>query len=276
MPPPTTLDDPRLEANRRRWDELVPIHAGSRFYDVPRFLRGGCALLPIEVAAVGDPAGKSLCHLQCHFGLDTLSWARRGARVTGVDFSGAAIAKARELAAEAGIDARFVESEVTRAPEALEGERFDLVFTSWGVLGWLPDLDAWGRAVAALLAPNGVFHLAELHPTALLFDGSELARERTYGYFREPEPIVENGAGTYADRSAEVAATTRFSWIFELGQVVNALLGAGLVLERLEEQDATCCAIIEGMIEGEDRLWRLPPGGPSLPLSFTLRARRPG
>lgn len=268
--------DAMLEANRRRWDELVPIHAASRFYDVPRFLAGGCALLPIEVAAVGDVRGKTLCHLQCHFGLDTLSWARRGAVVTGVDFSSAAIAKARALAAEAGLDARFVEAEVTRAPEALGGARFDLVFTSWGVLGWLPDLEPWARAVAALLAPGGAFHLAEIHPTALLFDGSPLAKERTFGYFREAEPIVETTTSTYADRDAAVEAATSYSWIFELGQVVNALIDAGLVIERLEEHDGTCCEIIPGLVEGEDRLWRLPPGGRSLPLGFTIRARQPG
>src|SRR5690606_2911642 len=136
----------------------------SRFYDVDGFLAGGCSLLPIEREEVGDVRGKSLLHLQCHFGLDTLSWARRGARVTGVDFSSAAIAKAEELAARAVLEARFVECEVTRAGEALSHELFDVVCTSWGVLGWLPDLGAWARTAASLVKPGGTFYLAELHP----------------------------------------------------------------------------------------------------------------
>ncbi|MCB9595070.1 MAG: class I SAM-dependent methyltransferase [Sandaracinaceae bacterium] len=267
--------DEALAANRARWDELVAVHAASRFYDVPAFLAGRCTLLPIERAALGDVSGKRLLHLQCHFGLDTLSWARRGAIATGLDFSGEAVGAARELAVRAAIDARFVESEVTRAPEALDGERFDIVFTSWGVLGWLPDLDAWARAVAGTLAPGGVFHCVETHPTAWLFDGSPLAAARTYDYFRADEPIVDTSAGTYADRGAELVAVTRYSWIYELGQVVNALLDAGLVLERLEEHDGTCSEMIPGLVRGDDGLWRLPPGQLSLPLSFSLRARRP-
>src|SRR5688500_14181790 len=127
-----------LQQNQRHWDELVAIHTSSRFYDVDSFLAGECTLLPIERDALGDVANKSLVHLQCHFGLDTLSWARRGARVTGVDFSRKAIAAARELADRANIPARFVESEVTQASHALNGETFDIVFTSWGVLAWLP------------------------------------------------------------------------------------------------------------------------------------------
>lgn len=268
--------DAYLEANRRRWDELVPIHAASRFYDVPGFLGGGCSLLPFERAAVGDVAGKTLLHLQCHFGLDTLSWARRGAVVTGLDFSGAAIAKARALAAEAGLAARFVEAEVTRAAEALDGERFDVVFTSWGVLGWLPDLDAWGRAVAATLRPGGVFHLAEVHPVAFLYEGSANASARTFGYFREAAPIVETSEGTYADEGASIEAKTRYSWIYELGQVVNALVDAGLVIERLDEHDGTCCEVFPGLVGDEQGVWRLPEGaGHRLPLSFTIRARQP-
>lgn len=251
--------------------------AASRFYDVPGFLAGKCTLLPIEIAELGaEVAGRSLVHLQCHFGLDTLSWARRGARVTGVDFAPRAIAKARELAALAEIDARFVESEVTRAPEALGGETFDLVYTSWGVLCWLPDLRAWARAVSALLRPGGTFYLVELHPTMLLFEQSPgRALERTYGYFRSPEPIVEDGDGTYADRSAHLRHKRRYSWIYELGAVVNALVDAGLRIERLNEHDGACAPLFPSLVRHEDGLYRLPPGEPSLPLSFSIRATKP-
>lgn len=264
-----------LELNRRRWDELVSIHAASRFYDVDAFLDGRCALLPIEVRELADDvAGRSLVHLQCHFGLDTLSWARRGARVTGVDFSANAIAEARRLADRARIaDARFVEAEVTRAPAALSGETFDVVFTSWGVLGWLPDLDAWARAVTALLAPGGIFYLAELHPTILLYEGDP--SRRSYPYFRDAGPIREAIEGTYADRDARVENRDTVSWIYELGQVVTALIDAGLTIDFVHEHDATCCAIVPSLIESDDRLWRLPPEELSLPLSFSIRAHRP-
>ncbi len=266
--------DPRLEDNLRRWNELVPIHAASRFYDVESFLAGRCALLPIETRELGDVSGKSLVHLQCHFGMDTLSWARRGARVTGVDFSPVAIEEARSLARRAGLDARFVVSKVTRASEALGGETFDVVLTSWGVLGWLPDLSAWARAVAKLLKPGGTFYIAEIHPVILLFSAQDRALVRSYPYFRTGEPITEEIEGTYADRGAAITNRREHCWIFELGQLVTALIEAGLRIEWLREHDATCCAIVPSLVEGEDRLFRLPEGELSLPLSFSLRATR--
>lgn len=263
-----------LDANRTRWDALVPVHAASRFYDVEGFLAGRCTLLPYEREALAaEVEGRSMAHLQCHFGLDTLSWARRGAEVTGIDFSGVAIARARELAARAKLPATFVESEVTRASDALDGRTFDYVFTSWGVLGWLPDLRAWARAVAALLRPGGTFYIVETHPTAWLFEGPEL--ERRYGYFYEPEPIREDSPGTYADADAEIGPRVRYSWIYELGHVVSVLLEAGLVIDALEEHDGTCSAIYPTLIRGEDGLFRQPEAALSLPLSFSLRAHLP-
>jgi 2-polyprenyl-3-methyl-5-hydroxy-6-metoxy-1,4-benzoquinol methylase len=266
--------DPRVEANLRHWDELVPIHAASRFYDVEGFVNGECALLPIEREELGDVSGKSLVHLQCHFGLDTLSWARRGARVTGVDFSPTAIATARALAERCAIDARFVESEVTHAAQALNGETFDVVFTSWGVLGWLPDLRAWARTVAALLSPGGTFYIVEIHPTMLLFDEGARPLAVKYHYFRQEEPIVESASGSYADGDAHTVHRTRYSWIFEISRVVNELIDAGLTIEFLREHEGTCSASLSCLVQGEDRVFRMPPGSLSLPLSFSLRARR--
>jgi SAM-dependent methyltransferase len=268
--------DSRLEQNRRHWDSVVPIHAASRFYDVEGFLGGKCALLPIEARELGDVRDKRLVHLQCHFGLDTLSLARRGAQVTGVDFSPRALAEARSLAERARIDARFVESEVTRAHEALDGETFDLVFTSWGVLGWLPDLEPWARAVSALLTPGGSLYLVEVHPVLFLYDGSRgPTLERHFPYFRSAAPIVEDVEGTYADESARVVETRRYSWIFELGQVVNVLIDAGLRIERLNEHDGTCSRTVPSLVRHDDGLFRLPEGELSLPLSFSIRASKP-
>jgi len=152
--------------NRASWNARTPVHLRSRFYDLEAFKAGQTSLKPIELEQVGDVRGKSLLHLQCHFGQDTLSWARLGARVTGLDLSDVAIAEARALASGLGIRARFVEGNVYDAPALLGGERFDVVFTSYGVVGWLPRLEPWARAIAASLAPGGTFHGVEFHPAA--------------------------------------------------------------------------------------------------------------
>ena len=140
--------DERMEANRKHWDESVRVHVASKTYDVERFLsaRKG-RLKPIELEELGDVRGRSLLHLQCHFGLDTLSWAMEGANVTGIDFSEPAVKEARRLAGETGLDARFVVSNVYELPENLDGE-FDFVFTSYGALNWLPDMTKWAEVVA--------------------------------------------------------------------------------------------------------------------------------
>jgi len=157
-----------MDANREHWDEATDIHARGNVYGIEDFKAGRYQLHRIEVEEVGDVAGKRLLHLQCHFGLDTLSWARRGAIVTGVDFSPKALALARRLAAESGIDARFIESNVYDAPAALN-ERFDIVFCSYGVLCWLPDLPRWGEIVARYLEPGGIFYIADAHPFIRVF-----------------------------------------------------------------------------------------------------------
>lgn len=158
-----------LRINQANWDARVPVHLDSDFYDVAGFKAGGSALRPFELAEVGDVAGRSLAHLQCHLGLDTLSWARLGAEVTGLDFSGAAIEQARSIAAECGLPARFVTADVYDAPRAL-GETYDIVYTGVGALVWLPDLTRWAEAVAALLNPGGFLYLAEFHPFTNVLD----------------------------------------------------------------------------------------------------------
>ena len=163
------------EANRRLWEAWTEVHAAGDFYDLEGFRAGGVRLRNEEIAAVGDVRGKTLLHLQCHFGIDTLSWARLGARVTGADFSPAAIRLAREIAADIGIeDARFVESNLYDLPANLDGE-FDVVYTSRGVLGWLPDIRAWAGVVAHFLAPGGTFFITEAHPVLQVFETDGVA-----------------------------------------------------------------------------------------------------
>ena len=268
--------DDHLETNRRRWDELAPLHVQSAFYDVPAFVAGASSLRPIEVEEVGDVAGRSLLHLQCHIGLDTLSWARRGARVTGVDFSEASIAEARALAATCGLEAKFVCSSVEALPGVLSG-RFDVVFTSYGVLCWLEDLGQWGRTIAHFLKPGGVFYIVESHPFAEVFDDGPKAEGLTiaYPYFSDGRAIVCQTRGSYADRDAAVKHDTCYLWSHTLGEVVGSLIGAGLRVDFLHEFPVGFFPQLPGMTRGEDGWQRLPGAGSRLPLLFSLKAMRP-
>lgn len=225
-------------------------------------------LTPVEPELVGDANGRSLLHLQCHFGLDTLSWARLGARVTGADFSAPAIAQAESLAAELGIPARFVCSDLYQLPDQLEGD-FDVVYTSWGVLCWLPDLARWAQVVARFLTPGGRFHLFEFHPIADVFD-DEL--QPAYHYFFEPEGYREPWTATYADLEAEIAGES-WQWAHPVSEIVGALIGAGLRIERLDEfpwiRWPRFQALVPGRLAGT---WELPSG--HLPLSLHIEASR--
>jgi SAM-dependent methyltransferase len=166
------------ELNRANWDDRVPVHLASSFYDIDGFLAGADALLPFEGEEVGDVAGKHLVHLQCHIGLDTLSWARRGAVVSGLDFSSAAVKAARSLATSVGIPASFVEADVYDAVAAFGGQRFDIVYTGIGALVWLPSVTRWASVVASLLAPGGFLYLVEGHPFAQILDDSSGSMSR--------------------------------------------------------------------------------------------------
>lgn len=261
-----------LSVNRALWDELVPIHVASAFYDVEGFLRGGSTLRPFELEEVGDVEGLTLVHPQSHFGLDTLSWARRGARVTGLDFSRPAISAARQVADEAGLEAEFVESDVYGAVNALGGRRFDLVYTGRGALNWLPDIERWARVMAALIAPGGRLYLTEFHPFAHVFADDELTV--AYPYFHL-HPFVWDEPGSYADPDAHTVHNRSIEWNHGLGAVVSALISAGLRLEFLHEHDHTEFARWPFLQRAGDRTYRMPDGMPSLPLMYSLLATAP-
>jgi len=264
--------DEHLKANRELWDELTAIHAASEYYDVDGFKAGRCTLWPVEIEEVGDVAGKSLLHLQCHFGMDTLSWARLGANVTGVDFSSKAIELARSLAAEVGIAAEFVCCNIYDLPEHLDGE-FDIVFTSEGAMAWLPDLTRWAEVIAHFLRPGGVFYIFEFHPIAGVFDDSwEVAEPRLrYPYFHSDEPIVFEPSGSYADPDAGVHARS-CEWSHSMADIVNGLIGAGLRIEFLHEFPFTTFHSHPFVARGADGLWRYEAGPDQLPLMFSIRA----
>ncbi|MYW05803.1 methyltransferase, partial [Streptomyces sp. SID3343] len=257
--------------NRANWDERVPIHTAGDFYDVAGFVAGNDALRDFEVAEVGDVTGKTLLHLQCHIGLDTLSWARRGAIVTGLDFSAPAVAAAEDLAARTGVTtARFVTSDVYDAVGTLGGRTFDVVYTGLGALCWLPDIDRWARTAAALVSSGGFLYLAEFHPFAdvLAADGRTVELD----YFRR-EPTVWDEPGTYADTNAKTSSNVTVEWQHGIGDVVSALVGAGLRVEFLHEHDFSLFARFP-VLEERDGDYRFPEGQPRVPLIYSLRATK--
>lgn len=267
-------NDEWFETNRSNWDERVPIHASGDFYDVEGFKAGAERLRPFELEEVGDVSGKSLLHLQCHFGIDTLSWARRGAKVTGLDFSAPAIETARALAKKMDLDAQFARANVYDAVDVLGGREFDVVYTGLGALNWLPDVGRWAEVAAALVRPGGFLYLAEFHPFTDVFGDDELAVEHDY-FFRE-EPIVWDEPGTYADLEAETTHNTTYEWNHPISEVVTAVVSSGLTVELLSEHDYTLFPRWPILEKSGFDTYRLPEGTPRVPLMYSLRARKPG
>jgi len=264
-----------LSSNCAHWNEVVSCHAVSLSYDVKGFKNGRNTLRTIEREEVGDVAGKSLLHLQCHFGMDSMSWARLGARVTGMDFSQEAINLAKSLARELDIDSRFVCSNIYDLPNTLE-DQFDIVFTSYGVLTWLPDMTGWAKIVAHYLKPGGEFHIVEIHPYSSMFDydsnSSQLQWE--YLYFIDDEPLEFEGTDTYAAANAAEYNTVTYEWSHSLGEIVTSLIDAGLKIEYLHEFPFSCYRAFPCMTRSEDGWWRLPPKYLDMPLLFSIKAEK--
>jgi 2-polyprenyl-3-methyl-5-hydroxy-6-metoxy-1,4-benzoquinol methylase len=229
--------DEHLATNLRFWDEIAPHHAASQAYAVDSFVAGRNTLGAPELAEVGDVTGRELVHLQCHIGLDSLSWARLGAHVTGVDFSAEAVRIARRIADRAGLQARFVEAEVTEAPTAL-GRTFDVVFTSRGVLMWLADLDRWAQACATLLEPGGRFYLLDHHPLSMALTTTEGGLVLARSYFPTSRPGVSRYDGSYAVRDVGLVNDETHEWIHPVGEVVTSLVRAGITIDSVTEWPA--------------------------------------
>ena len=264
-----------IEAN---WDERTPIHAASRFYDV-----GGrdaeSWFADYEWQDLGDLAGRDLLHLQCHLGTETVAFARRGARTVGLDLSGAAVAEARRIAGRDGLEIEYVHANVYDAVRALDGRRFDVVYTGKGALCYLPDLDRWADVLAGLLRPGGRAYVVEFHPvlTALGLvprspDESDLLLRNDYLAGRGPIEI--DATRTYTDGPALSDATTCYEWAHGLGEVVTALTGAGLAVERVRESDELPWPRWPRMRQTDRGWWRLPADQPRVPLFYALLARR--
>jgi SAM-dependent methyltransferase len=263
-----------MSVNRRWWDGATPVHVRSRSYDVDGFRRGNTSLLPMEIKELGDVSGRHLLHLQCHFGMDTLSWARRGACVTGVDFSPEAIATARQLAEELSIPARFIESNVYDLPDVLS-EGFDIVYTGYGAICWLPDLERWAHVIARSLRPGGTFYIVEAHPMTNMTDESIKDRVELNGQYFDHGPIRYESPDTYTDSDAPLEEQVTFSWDHPLSEIVTSLTSAGLQLEWLHESRLGFFKMHPLMRKREDGHWEFPPEVSDMPLTFSLRARLP-
>ena len=272
------MTDDKLSDNLQTWEAWTKIHVGSEFYDVASFRDGTRPnrLRDYEMREVGAVEGKTLLHLQCHFGLDTLSWAGLGAQVTGADFSPAAIQAATELAADVGLAARFVVSNLYELTANLEG-KFDVVYTSRGVLGWLPDIRQWAQILAHFVAPGGFAYVTEVHPVAMAFDDENVSPGElrlAYPYWEHEGPLTFQVQGSYADREAPTDGLTEHSWNHSLGEIVTALIDAGLTIDFLHEFDF-CEWELPYLVEGADGKWRLPGDDHGrLPLFLSLRASK--
>ncbi|WP_153409489.1 class I SAM-dependent methyltransferase [Nocardia macrotermitis] len=266
--------------NRANWDERAPLHANSPAYALERYVADPGLLSGVvrfDLPRLGDIRGLRAVHLQCHLGTDTLSLARLGANPTGLDFSPVALAHARSLAERCGAAIDFVESDVYDAVTALGPERFDLVYTGIGALCWLPSIDRWARTVAALLRPGGRLLLRDGHPMAsTLDDAREDLLAVTYPYFETAEPQVWTGTQTYVETDGALQeATTTHQWNHGLGEIVTALLDAGLSITGLVEHDSAPWQVLPGrMTCGDDGEWRLIEGRDRLPFTFTVQARK--
>ncbi len=289
--PRSPLAHPGHALNRAWWDEVMPVHAASEFYDIEGFLQGKSALDRLELDWLGDVAGKRVAHLQCHFGKSTIEIARRGAaQVVGVDFSPVAIKTARELAEKAGVTDRvsFLECDVLELdrhcgsftsfedksgdPQRRDaGEKFDVIFTSYGVINWLSDLYRWGEVIRNLLAPGGRFVMVEIHPTMMIFDWENEKIERKYGYFHCEEGVSLPPMPDYADRSYTPKSRT-LEWQWSLADVMRALTRAGLTIKQFEEYPTCCFKPFANMIECGGDLYRLPDGEPEIPMTFAIEA----
>jgi SAM-dependent methyltransferase len=261
------------QANLSVWNNRAALHIrdATGFYDVEGFLAGRDTLYPVEASEIGDVKGKRLLHLQCHFGLDTLSLARRGAVVTGLDFSPVAIEGARDLALKANLPATFVQADVYDAGAVIP-DQFDMVYTSWGTICWLSDIRRWAEVVAGMLVPGGVFHFVDSHPSAQVLDERDGRLEPTYGWRtpkEKPDAFVETKTYTGDEHKQ---AMTDYNWIHPISDIVGSLIEAGLTLEFLHEHEILPYRLFPSMVPTGDGMFRLPDGVVPIPLSFSFKA----
>jgi SAM-dependent methyltransferase len=264
-----------FEENKKSWNKRTAVHKDSAFYDLDSFKKGRSSLNKIEVEELGDVNGKSLLHLQCHFGMDTMSLSRLGADCIGVDISDEAIKLAEEIAGELNINARFICANVydllnsSKVP-SLEGfrEAFDIVFTSYGTIGWLPDLDKWAEVVAHYLKPGGIFYIADFHPVLWMMD--ENFKQIKYHYFNT-EVITEEISGTYSDRDAPIRSIEH-GWNHPFSEIISSLLNHGLTIIQFNEFPYSPYKCFNDLEQGIDGMWRIKGLDEKMPMMYSIKA----
>jgi len=265
-----------FEENKQSWNKRTAVHKDSAFYDLAGFKKGTSSLKKIELNELGDVKGKTLLHLQCHFGMDTMSWEREGAIVTGVDLSDEAIKLANEIKDELKLNADFICANIydlvdgSKVPP-LEGFReagFDIVFTSYGTIGWLPDLDKWAAIVSHFLKPGGIFYIADFHPTLWMMDND--FEHIKYSYFNT-EVITEEISGSYSDRNAPIRSTEH-GWNHPFSEILNSLIKYGLQIQQFNEFPYSPYNCFNKMEQGEDGMWRITGMDEKMPVMYSIKA----
>lgn len=258
---------PFFEANKDLWNQRTVVHKNSTFYDLEGFKSGKTVLTPIELNEIGEVASKKMLHLQCHFGMDSLNWARLGADVTGVDLSDIAIHEARQLNQELGLNARFICSNIYDLKNELL-EQYDIVFTSYGTIGWLPDLDKWAELISFYLKKGGLFYMADFHPVLWMFDDE--FKSIRYSY-ENSELITVESNGTYTDREAAIKAK-EFSWNHSISEILNALLRHGLELKMFNEYMYSPYPCFANSTETQKGQWQINGLEGKIPMVYSIRA----
>jgi SAM-dependent methyltransferase len=254
-------------ANKQSWNKRTGIHKGSAFYDLDNFKKGRSSLNSIELEGMGDVSGKTLLHLQCHFGMDTMSWQRLGAQCTGIDISDEAIKLAKEIAAELDLPSRFICCNVYDTAQHVD-EPFDIVFTSYGTIGWLPDLQAWAKMISDVLRPGGIFYIADFHPVLWMMD--EKFEHIKYDYFNTGV-IAEETSGTYTDRDAPIRSK-EYSWNHPFSEIFSALIENGLRVTAFNEYSFSPYNCFNNLEQGIDGMWRIKGMDEKMPMMYSIKA----
>lgn len=260
-----------VEINKHSWNNRTDTHLNSEFYNLEGFLKGETSLNPLDLEIIGDIRGKSILHLQCHFGQDTMSLSRLGAEVTGVDLSDKAISNAKRIAKETNSDAKFICCDVYDLEQHLD-EKFDIVFTSYGTITWLPDLEKWGKLISKFLKPDGKFIFIEFHPVVWMFDDN--FEKIGYNYFNV-SPIIESESGTYADKSADISQSY-VTWNHSMSEVISSLLDNQMQITDFREYDYSPYNVFSNMIEFEPKKFRIKHLDNKIPMVYSIVAHKNG
>ncbi len=256
-------------ANKHLWNQRTAVHKDSSFYNLAGFKAGDNVLTPIELNELGDVKGKKMLHLQCHFGMDSLNWARLGADVTGVDLSDEAIKEAKQLNDDLKMNAKFICCNVYDLKEHLD-EKFDIVFTSYGTIGWLPDLDKWAGLIAHYLKPSGTFYMADFHPVVWMFD-DEFTHIQYY--YENREVIVTENYGTYTDRKADIKGK-EYGWNHSTSELLNALIKQGLQIQQFNEFMYSPYSNFTNSVETSKGQWQIKGMEGKIPMVYSILAMK--